>query len=233
MNPKVIDSFLKHLPKLAWLLISISAGLILYFILRYGVDVPYMDQWEYVGFFDNFHKGTLTFEELFAQQSEYRQLFPNLIFVGLGILTRWDVRYEMIVTFLLACLTFFNIYRMSVFTVKDNKVMRAVLLFVASLFVFAPIQYENWLFGVQIEYLLPVACITGCVAITLSGIKNHWKLILSMLLAVISTYSSINGLLCWFVPLPVMLFSGNSASYFKRWPVLTAWMGAAILTITY
>ena len=131
-------------------IILIIAAPIFYFILRYGVDVPYWDQWEYVGFFDHLSKGTLTLKELFSQHNEYRQLFPNIIFVCLGRLTNWNVRYEMIVIFGMAVIVSFNIFRLSELTIKGSKWKKYLLLILANLLIFSPAQFENWLFGVQI-----------------------------------------------------------------------------------
>ena len=53
MNESIRITF-KNVISLVFIgLIIFSAGLILYFILRYGIDVPYMDQWEYLGVFDH------------------------------------------------------------------------------------------------------------------------------------------------------------------------------------
>ncbi|OQA02313.1 MAG: hypothetical protein BWY70_00036 [Bacteroidetes bacterium ADurb.Bin408] len=223
----------KFLPVFFIGLIVFSAGLILYFILKYGIDVPYMDQWEYVGFFDHLSKGTLTFDELYRQQCEYRQIFPNLVFVGLGALTRWDVRYEMLFSFVLALLVMYNVYRLSNILKYDAPWQKWLLLCLASLFIFAPIQYENWLFGVQIEYFMPIACITTCMAVIYSGLRNVLKLIFCVLLAVISTYSSVNGLLCWIVVLPLFLFSEKAAGFFQNWIPLTVWLFGTCVTITF
>lgn len=214
-------------------IIIFSAGLILYFILKYGVDVPYMDQWEYVGFFDHLSKGTLTFEELYRQQCEYRQIFPNLIFVGLGVLTHWDVRYEMLFSFGLALLVLYNLYRLANTLNYNESWHKWLLICLASLFIFAPIQYENWLFGVQIEYFMPVACITSCMAIIYSRLKQNLKLVFCIILAIISTYSSVNGLLCWFVVFPLFLFSNHGDVFFKYWIPVTIWLFGACATITF
>ena len=96
---------------LVFCLAIIPAVLLLTLILKCAVDMPYWDEWVYVTFFEKFSQGTLTLSDLFAQQNEYRQFFPNLIFVGLGWLTKWDKRYEVLVSFGLACLVSFNIYR--------------------------------------------------------------------------------------------------------------------------
>jgi hypothetical protein len=82
---------------------------ILILIIKYSVDVPYWDQWEIALFFDKLAQGSLSLKDLFAQQNEYRQFFPNLIFVALGWLTSWNVKYEMLISFLFSCLISFNI----------------------------------------------------------------------------------------------------------------------------
>jgi len=225
------NKFLKYVPAIAISLILLSAGFILYYILRYGVDVPYMDQWEYIGFFDHLKKGMLTFEELFRQHNEYRQFFPNLIYVSLGWFTDWNVRYEMIVIFILACLVSFNIYRLANFTAIGESWQKWLMLLLANLFIFSPMQYENWLFGVQIEYFLPIACVSSCMVIAFTRINAYWKMIFCMTLATISTFSSINGLLCWFVLFPVFYFSGTKNEFFRKWPSISAWTIGTILAI--
>src|SRR6266550_858693 len=98
----------------------LPACLIVLLIWEYSVDVPQWDQWELVGLFQKFAQRTLSLSDLFAQQNEYRQFFPNILFVGLGWLTRWDVRYEMLFSFLLACLISFDVYKLSGLTVGGS-----------------------------------------------------------------------------------------------------------------
>jgi len=227
-------NFIKYIPALALCLIVFYAGLILYFILKYGVDVPYMDQWEYVYFFDHLSKGTLTLGELFKLQGEYRQFFPNLIFVSLGWMTNWNVKYEMIVIFILACLVSLNIYRLVSFTVNEKPWIKWILFFLANIFIFTPLQYENWLFGVQIEYFMPIACVTTAMVIAFSRLDSRLKIVLCLLLGVVSSYSSINGPVYWFILFPVLYFSGSGQGFFKKWPAISIWiLGTAITLFFY
>jgi len=53
-------------------------------ILLYSVDSPIWDEWLVGGYLDKFARGTLSVHDLFRQQNEYRQFFPNLIFVSIG-----------------------------------------------------------------------------------------------------------------------------------------------------
>jgi hypothetical protein len=123
------------------------------FIATYSVDVPYSDQWKTAELFVKLADGSLSFAHLFDQHNEFRQLFPHLLFLALGTITRWNVRYEMLVSFLLACLVSFNIYRISRVTITGTQEC-LWLLAAANLLIFSPVQYETWLFGIQVIYLV-------------------------------------------------------------------------------
>src|SRR5205809_658846 len=102
----------------------LPAGLIALLIWSYSVDVPQWEDWIMVPFFQKFASGTLLLRDLFAQQNEYRQFFPNLLFLGLGWVTKWDLRYEMLVSLLLACLISTNIYQLSRRTTANDRGLR-------------------------------------------------------------------------------------------------------------
>src|SRR5215475_2449125 len=77
---------------------ALPAVLIGLVIWSYSVDIAQWEDWIMVPIFEKFASGTLSLRDLFAQQNEYRQFFPNLLFLGLGWLTKWDLRYEMVVS---------------------------------------------------------------------------------------------------------------------------------------
>ncbi len=212
-------------------IILIIAAPIFYYILRYGVDVPYWDQWEYVGFFDHLSKGTLTLKELFSQQNEYRQLFPNIIFVCLGRFTNWNVRYEMMVIFGMAVIVSFNIFRLSELTFKGSKWKKYLLLILANLLIFSPAQFENWLFGVQIVYFVPIVCLTTGLLLCYSSIKKQWIFFYCIVLGSISTLSSANGFLYWMILFPVVFMPINKSNMINLWPKILIWIFAATITL--
>ena len=65
------------------------------FIYRFGVDVPFWDQWELVPFLDLWASGTLSLGDLFSQHNEHRIFFPRLIMLLLAAATGWNSRAEM------------------------------------------------------------------------------------------------------------------------------------------
>jgi len=222
----------KFITAFVFCLAIIPAVLILTVILKYGVDVPYWDEWYYVEFFVKLSQKVLTLKDLFAQQNEYRQFFPNLIFVGLGWLTNWNKRYELLVSFALACIVSFNLYQLGKLTIGGNSLGRMIIYFLTNLLVFSPIQDFNWLTGMQIVYFVPIACLTTCLVIAYSKLSLRAKIVLGICLAVISTFSSANGLVCWLV-LPLLIWPTSRKDLVeKRWLVLI-WVVAAVGSIAF
>jgi hypothetical protein len=212
-------------------LIIFPVGLTALFVATYSVDVPYSDQWKTAELFVKLADGSLSFAHLFDQHNEFRQLFPHLLFLALGTMTRWNVRYEMLVSILLACLVSFNIYRISRVTITDTQ-KRLWLLAAANLLIFSPVQYETWLFGIQVIYLVPIACLTTCLSVAYSGLNPIVKLIIAVLLSIVSTFSSANGILCWVLVLPVLLVVCDWRKPFVPF-LIACWTALCLLSLSF
>ena len=173
-------------------------------ILKYSVNVPIQDQWHIASIFKKINEGTITFSDLIAQHNESRKIFPRLIFITLAYLTNWNIKYEMLVIFLLACIVALNIYYLNRLTLGISPVKALLIAFISNIFIFSPIQYENWLWGIQIVVFIPITCITTSILIGYSRLHPTAKFLICMTLATISTFSYANGLLSWVVVLPVL-----------------------------
>ncbi|MEH2096718.1 hypothetical protein [Nostoc sp.] len=202
-------------------LIAILPALCTGFLINaYSVNVPYWDQWTIAPFFEKFSNGSLDFSDLIAQHNESRTLFPNLIFIGLGFITGWDVRYEMLIIFLLACIVSFNIYCLSNLTIQGSLIKRLSIATITNLLIFAPIQWENWLWGIQVVVFVPIACITTCLLIAYSHLSSKSKFFISICLCTISTFSYANGLLSWIIVSPVLFIKCQDIFSNKKWLIL-------------
>ncbi|HEY9852981.1 MAG TPA: hypothetical protein V6D28_26150 [Leptolyngbyaceae cyanobacterium] len=207
--------------------LAISPAIVLAIvILKYSVNVPFLDQWDIANYLIKYYsQGYLSFSDLIAQHNESRPLFPKIFFIALASLTDWNVRYEMLFTFLLACLVSLNIYVISNFTIKGKLNKKLVVISLANLLIFSPIQHDNWLWGIQIITFIPIACITTCILIAYSSINLKLKLFISICLSTISTFSYANGMLCWIVVLPVIALK-NQLSFRKEKGLYILWLGA-------
>lgn len=202
--------------KILWMTLAIIPPLILgLLIIKYSVNVPITDQWQIAAIFKKINEGTVNFSDLITQHNESRKLFPRLIFIGLAYLTNWNVKYEMLVIFLLACVISVNIYCLNKFTVDAAQVKVLFIAFISNIFIFSPIQYENWLWGIQIVVFIPIVCITTSILIAYSRLHPTAKFLICMILATISSFSYANGLLCWVIVLPVL-----ALAKLKTWSAL-------------
>ncbi|MDQ3649308.1 MAG: hypothetical protein M3458_03305 [Acidobacteriota bacterium] len=200
-------------------------------ILKFSVDVPFWDQWDIAHFFEKVSRGSLSFGDLFAQQNEYRQFFPYIIFVALGWLTGWDVRYEMVFSFFLACVVAFNIFRLGEITLGGRQVPRLLIFLLSNLIVLSPMQHDNWLFGIQVVYFMPIACITTCMLVAYTELGAKTKFLICMCLSTISTFSSANGLLCWVLIPPILVLSNSQHELMRKKWLQLGWMVGFTLNV--
>lgn len=189
-------------------------------IYQFGTDLPYWDQWDYLPFFEKWHAGTLSFADLFAQFNEYRQFFPNLIFLALGVISDWDVRLEMLVSMVIACAISAVIFKLGQKSSKPDQGSKGMLLIaplLAHLLVFSPTQYDNWLFGTQIIYFIPALCVVGGLLLSqLDSLPLVVRELGCVALAVVATFSAANGILSWAVFLPPLLYIAFTGRSLRR-----------------
>lgn len=191
----------------------------------FGVNVPFFDQWELVSLFQHYHEGQLSFSEFFAQHNEHRLLFPRFLMFVLAVVSGWNVHWEMFASVALASTALFFLYKILSETLK-NKAIRWLALASISVIFFSPIQWENWLWGWQIQwYLNLLGLIVAVWALSVWKTSPLKRLIVAALGALLATYSLASGFFVWLVCLPLLWFVPS----LRRW--LWVWVGLAITAI--
>lgn len=185
-------------------IISILPALVVFYLItKYWVNIPFWDQWDFSTIFDKYYSQTLTFSDLMAQHNESRKFFPRLIVLGIGLMTDWDVRFEMCIIMIFACLISFNLFTLLKRIENLNIVNKLTLLLIINLLLFSPVQWENWLWGIQMIMYIPALMLTTGLVINTSNISIRTKVAYNSILSIISTFSFANGMLVWFLLLPV------------------------------
>lgn len=197
-SPKIKDV-------IAFLLAISPVFLIAGLIIKFAVPLPIMDDWPMGWFLCKAAEGFFSLKDLIAQSNETRPFFPRLIFLILTAITGWNVFYQMGLTFLLACLISFNIYKICSITIPEFKHTHIFLMIIANLMIFSPLQYQNWLWGIQTIVFIPICCLTFALLICYSNYSTNFKFLSSIFLCTISTYSYANGMICWLLLLPVLI----------------------------
>jgi hypothetical protein len=226
------------------ILSTIPAIVILVLILRYGVNMPYFDQWDCEGkLFKKFWEHQLTWGDFWEQHNEHRMFFPKMIYLALAYATHWNVIAELIVTWLCVCIVSFSVYRM--YRSADGPVSAGKMIpfIAANILIFTPACDETWLWGVSVANLMPMACIFGAMAIACSNLRANVRWSLCAVLAIIATFSTASGLLCWILCAPLLFLRKNSSAErqdepaastpFRLWHIVAWCCGFALTTAIY
>jgi hypothetical protein len=180
----------------AWLCILVPAALSYLYVHAFGVNVVFADAWDMVLVFRKWSSGRLAFADLYAQHNEHRMFFPKGAELFLGILTRYNNVAEMylivscfLVTAAILLLAFFREIRLP------------LIFFVPiALLIFSFRQYENMLFGFQINFAFTQTF--GVLALYLlysSGRSNFkaYAFVAALGSATVASFSTAQGLLVW------------------------------------
>src|ERR1051326_716233 len=175
------------------------ALIVLLVIARWGVNVPFGDQWELVPLLDDLSKGRVSLAGLWAQHNEHRLLVPRLGMLALARLSAWNVVWEQVLGVAGAAATWMILAAIARRTLPCGR--RAVVVAAAWL-TFSRAQWENWMWGWQIQIFLNVLA----AVIAAWGIarwpRRRAALWLALTAGVVATFSFANGLaLLWLVPL--------------------------------
>ena len=196
----------KNIPSILFFPFVLSPAIFLIFIImKYAVSLPVMDDWVIGKFIYKATTEGFSISDLLEQANESREFFPRLIFYLISKLFYWDVRFQMGFTFILACIISFNIFKLSVATVKGNSIQQLTLIFFANILIFSPLQYQNWLWGIQSIVFIPMVCLSTALIVLYSSLSLNIKIFISIMLSTIATFSYANGMICWLLLLPFIL----------------------------
>ena len=180
------------------LLILVPLAYLIFMVAKYSVDVPFGDQWEFVPVLQKTYQGNLSFPDLWAQHNEHRIFFARLIMLGLARLTHWSIRCELALNVLLAMVLF------TILVWQIKRTARALgarelewALPLTSLIVFSMSQFDNWLWGWQIQMVLSVLAALAAIVLLANGACDPKKFIGAAALGFVATHSFASGIAIW------------------------------------
>jgi len=190
---------LSNSPRLRALLWGAFAGLVAFLILavfveRFGVDVPYWDEWVELAFYAARQAGTLTAHDIWAQHNEHRIPLSRLISVALfDLLGEWNVVAQMAVSAAVMGLSAAGLG----YTLVRLGVSPLIVVAVAVLLT-SPLQWENILWGYQIHcFTLLLGIVVAVGAVALDAALRARTIAWAILGCLIATFSFASGLAVW------------------------------------
>jgi hypothetical protein len=185
--------------------------LMMHYVRSHWIPIPFWDEWYTPGSqFESWCRGTLTLGELFSQHNESRKFFPRLLYFALAAVGGWDVRKEMDVVFLEACLLSLLLWRLLHRTPGSTPVAALVTWVVMMFLCFSPVQFENFLYGIQLEPFFVGLAVVAVAAVNLSELSFRSKTLTNLLFALVSTYTYANGMVLWPLALPLAASSDST-----------------------
>lgn len=170
---------------------------ILGLILVLGINLPYLDEWEWTDLIYHAHLGTLSFAELWRPHNEHRIFVCDIVMLGLSRLGGWDVVREQCFSLGMFVASQIVLWRLIERTVVPR--FTAVAFLSVSALLYSIGQVENFANGFQLGWAIcTFALVTSAVLLTSS--KRGWKHVaLAGILATLASFSSSQGLLIWLV----------------------------------
>lgn len=218
-------------------LIGLSPILLpLFLIARYGVNLIWNDEWDMAEILLSAHRGTLTWSQLWKLHNEHRMPVPYGLMYLLAKCTNWNLRAEMFVGAMIALLAgvfLGSLIRSTNLPDETHRLddrQRVIPLWVwqwlaITLLAFSAVQYENWIYGFgAMQNFLPMTCITAAMALLYRrGVK--WTTVIAAgLLIETATLSLANGMLGWFLILPLLFVVESWDALRERRLLIIAWL---------
>ena len=179
-------------------------------VWAHSVNTPVWDDWERGPLLQKFYSGTLTFADLYAPHIDHRIFFPRLIILALNELSGGNLRWEMAASWLMAFAAGLGVWQLARRTVFGEATSWGAV-FATNLIIFSPIQWDNWVWGVQIAFLMPMTFTVWALVITQMPWRWWVRLLACGVCAIIGTHSFGHGFAVWPAVLGVSLLSHRFA----------------------
>lgn len=202
------------------------AAVIAYLVHRYSVNVPFWDQWMLVDPLIEIELGSFPWSDVFGQHNEHRMAFPKLIMLALARLTGWNTLAEVWCSVVLAVASLVLLLSIARPAMEQaGPTARFWAAAMISAMVFSLTQWENWLWGWQVQWFLGVLAAVSVVALTTwsLGASRPWRYVAgAALAAIVCQYSVGSGLAIWVSGAMILAFHKD------RRRLLAAWSAVAI-----
>jgi hypothetical protein len=208
-----------------WVVLIAPAALVLGLVLRHGVNVPSWDQWGLVDILVDVEVRDFPWTNLLGNHNEHRMPFPKLVMLGLAELTRWNILAELMVSVALAIGSLFVLVALARPVLgMVGPGARLWSHFILSAMLFSLMQFENWLWGWQIQWFLSLLAAVSAVALATWSLRSPrpWPYVAGAIgAAIVCHYSFAGGVAIWGSGALILAFHPR-----RRW-ILPVWLAAA------
>jgi hypothetical protein len=190
------------------------------YVIAFGVNVVFWDDWAWVGFAVDPWRQSLG--NLWTQHTENIVFFPNMIAAVLIPITHWNSLAFM----WLSAAMLIGILGISIHVFWEEIKRSPLRWLPLPLIILTLTQYQNTLWSFQIAWFMVLLASIAAIALLSRRELSATLFIGAALLGVVGSYSSFSGLLIWPVGIVVLLSKGQTA----RWRILWCTIGVLVTT---
>jgi hypothetical protein len=211
----------------AWLVILLPAYGLARLISDHQVNIPFLDDWMFAPMYEKASRGELTIDDFFVVQMEHRLVVPRIVVVALYYMAPGWFTVQNWLTFGLLLLTGFNaavLFRRSGLDFSNRWIPMALM----SVALFSPVLYQIVLWPMMFQVVIPVAGLTGALAIAGARALPLWvRFAGCACCALTAMLSFASGLLLWPLLVPAVWAMPEPSRPRVRWAMGAAWCLAA------
>lgn len=168
--------------------------------IRYGVNVPFWDEWSWVAELRDFHHGTKSWLDLLTASSGEHLVATQILYVALAWhITAMNLRTVMMLNWSVALGFCILSAWLTARELGYRSIIPWVVLGASGFLVFNPAAYQLWLWAFPPVYVIPYFLLVIGVLVIQSRLGHGTKLLAAGLLAIAGTFTGGNGLLLWLV----------------------------------
>jgi hypothetical protein len=174
------------------ILIAIPILIYVWYIYKFGVNVPFVDDWLIVDLYRSLYSHQININNFWLFHNGHRLFFPKILFLAISYFTKLNIKIMMYVSFAFLTGSFYLIF------LFYKKLHNNLWFFVpVSWILFSWVQWEDTLWGYQLAWYM-ILFFTLLTFYFLENLTAHKSfIILSIISAIIASYSSLQGLIVW------------------------------------
>ena len=186
-----------NLRSVLWLTLicTLPAACALYWILAFGVDVPFYDEWLYMA---EPLREPASFTSLFKPHNDHRIVTTKITYHALLWLGSWDRKIAYLINFIFALGS--TAVFATLFTRRgsaDRFGNFAIALLCVSSLLFSAAQYENWTWGFQVQWFQNTFFALCTIAIFSAAQLSALRITLGVVCGVVTSITMAGGLFIW------------------------------------
>jgi hypothetical protein len=226
MQPMSIASSSAPARRIALLIltfVSFTAPVLAYFwfVDHFGLNTIWIDQWGDLGIISHAYSGHLTLSTLWAQHTQNRIIFPNLIVLLLAYTTNFNVVDE---EFLSATILVLSIALLIIGHRRRSPTTPWIVYSPVAILMLSVVQSGNTLWGFQFAWYLVLLALSVALVLCDSPKWNWFVTAGAISAAIVGSFSSLQGLLIWPAGLLILLLRNRPRRF------VFTWIGAAAVT---